>query len=1198
MNLVASCQSCGREIGDDNPTGVCDHCIAGLLSCDEEPNATRTKGVSPPAPESRIAQYQLRRLIAQGGMGAVYEAFDTTLQTTVALKRMHDSMTWSPASVMRFQEEAAAAAELSHPNIVPIIEAGSDQETPFYTMPLINGPSLAQKGLQKLKADSKRTDAEVIETVERIRKIALAVQHAHSRGILHRDIKPSNILLDESGEPYITDFGLAKRINNDLDLTHTGTMIGTPDYMAPEQISDDLGPVSTATDIFSLGTVLYQQLTGSPPFRAETHVQTFQHILHSDPTTLTKRNEKIDDGLNLICLKCLQKTPSDRYKSAQELADDLTHWIDREPLSVRPETGFEKAFRTIKRYPFHSVASLGLLCWGILFLVYWELSRQEIRKEKEQTERVNQQLQLLVRENRINRAAHLFNQSDSPAAIANLSAIVRDDALSPAQTDSLSYLMSAIETRRFPQQVCPPLPHPKNVGQWAFTPKGDHLVSGSFDGYVRVWDLKSGEAVRAMNHGERVYRISISPSGQHVLSASFENTARIWNIETGEAQSDWMEHDDEIHSAHYSPDGQWIVTSSFDDQIKLWDGTTGEQLPARMEHPEEEIGVHVTHFIPHRNQLLSASVKGIIRIWDLPSGTLRAVIPTGENYLNEILIDPSGRRFVNLAKPTVSSWEIGTWKKEREMEHSLPVWSAQFSHDGERLLTTLQDRTDETRVWDMEQGRINRDLRFRRIRGIGIAKHGLRNNWYSRLKNQIYAWSDQDGHASMPPITLSSSLHGIVTDPNHPQLAALTSDGSIHVWTTPSEEGMDQMYTWQNFTHATVVGPGQLLAWSHERKSFDLLTHTLQPSETVRFPGLTEVDCMIPSKSGRYIAMRTLRNDEWHLCLYDSQSNRWQFYPCTMGELDFVFSENDQFLTFETAPEKAAVLNLANGELMSEALTITKKYSAAAFSPNGTEVFYGHESGEISHWKVGSTNVVEVLNGPWNRITGISHAPNAAQIISSSNDGILIAWRTQGETETQQTWKSPKLGRILKIGYNHKGDQIVTASEDGHLRFWNIENGETARPPLQHDDRVLNFLFSPDDRVLMTVTADHLIHFWNPTSGSPIAESIPWNGKWESITLSASGRHFTRALADSRMELRPTPGHTTNQEAPAWFPGFAEALAGIRLSKNDQPVTIPWTERARVLNEIHALPNEDPITRWAQEILSRNQYVPRTAVSQ
>ncbi len=533
------------------------------------------------------------------------------------------------------------------------------------------------------------------------------------------------------------------------------------------------------------------------------------------------------------------------------------------------------------------------------------------------------------------------------------------------------------------------------------------------------------------------------------------------------------------------------------------------------------------------------------------------------------------------------------------MEHSLPVWSAQFSHDGERLLTTLQDRTDETRVWDMERGSINRNLRFRRIRGIGIAKHSLRNNWYSRVKNQVFAWSDQDGHASMPPITLPSSLHGIVPDPNHPQLAALTSDGNIHVWTTPAEEGIDEVYTWQNFTHATAIGQdpaaARLLAWSEERQTFDLHSETLQSVESFRFPGLTEVDCMVSSKSGRYVAMRVLRNGGWRLALYDTQTNSWQFVPCTMGELDFVFSNDERLLTFETSEEFAMVLDLTNGDLMSEPLTIEKKFTSATFTPDLSEVFYGHDTGEVSRWKIGNTNVVEILEGSWNKITKVSHAPQESQIITSTNDGFLIAWSTEEPKATQQSWMTPKLGRILKIAYNNKGDRIVSAGEDGMLRFWSVNTGESTQDPLPHNDRILDFEFSPDDRILMTITADHLIQFWNPMTGSPIAESIPWSGNWESITMSANGQYFTRTLADSRIEVRSTPGGSKYQQAPQWFPAFTEALAGIRLSiVSDQPETIPWTEREKILQQVHTMSDQDPLTRWAQEILSRNQYAPRT----
>jgi serine/threonine-protein kinase len=303
--------------------------------------------------------YELIELLGRGGMGVVYKARQLSLNRSVALKMLQAGMLASDDDLRRFQNEAEAVALLDHPHIVPIFEIGRFEEQRYFTMKLIQGSSLDRKLTDY--CESPKSAALVIA------RVSEAVHHAHQRGVLHRDLKPSNILLDERNEPHVTDFGLAKRMGADSDLTQSGAILGTPGYMAPEQAGGKRGAVTIATDVYGLGAVLYALLTGRGPFSGQPVAETLEQVRERRPQRPSELNPRVSRDLEIICLKCLEKEPARRYVSAGDLAEDLKRYAVGEPIHARAIGRLSRALMWSRRNPI--IARLAVLISALAFVL-------------------------------------------------------------------------------------------------------------------------------------------------------------------------------------------------------------------------------------------------------------------------------------------------------------------------------------------------------------------------------------------------------------------------------------------------------------------------------------------------------------------------------------------------------------------------------------------------------------------------------------------------------------------------------------------------------------------------------------------------------------------------------------------------------------------------------------------------------------
>src|SRR5437868_6759443 len=375
IRVFRICRKCGAKIFLDAARGLCTACVMGTAlgilpdvpvpgvgdsgNVDElsRENARATSDLKEPVRAAtmlgELGDYELLEEIGRGGQGVVFRARQKNLNRIVALKVISLGQWASKAHLKRFRLEAEAAARLEHPGIVPIHEVGERDGSCYFSMKFVEGGQLDEV--------VRRAPMSIRQATELIAKVARTVHYAHEHGILHRDIKPGNILLDVKGEPHLTDFGLARLVETESSVTQTLDVIGTPSYMAPEQAVGNNAAVSSVTDVYGLGAVLYQLLTGQPPFAGGTTYETIKLLLDTEPKPPRLLNPKIDRDLSTICLKCLEKDSKRRYSSALALAEDLERWLKHEPIDARRTGIFARGRKWVLRNPTSALLAASLM---------------------------------------------------------------------------------------------------------------------------------------------------------------------------------------------------------------------------------------------------------------------------------------------------------------------------------------------------------------------------------------------------------------------------------------------------------------------------------------------------------------------------------------------------------------------------------------------------------------------------------------------------------------------------------------------------------------------------------------------------------------------------------------------------------------------------------------------------------------------
>ncbi len=785
--------------------GLCRKCLLRGLMGEDRPTAAGLDISS--SPIASFGDYELLTEIARGGMGVVYKARLTNLNRIVALKMIQAGRLATDAEVKRFRMEAEAAAHLEHPNIVTIYGVGEHEGLLYFTMRFIDGPNLAQ---EIARHPSRFAPSEIASLLI---KVSRAVHYAHQRGILHRDLKPANILIDAQGEPHITDYGLAKQLESASDLTLSGAVIGTPNYMAPEQAAGKNKQVTTASDVYSLGAIFYELLVGCPPFHAETPLETMRQVVEQEPRLPPAA--RIDRDLETICLKCLQKSPAQRYASAEALAEDLERWLRREPIRARPSNIWEHGVKWAKRYPARAGVILLAVLAPAIVIVVLIVSGAKVRGERNVATAAMTRAEAGERAARERAYAADIYATFQALAVDNLALARRllNEHRPQRITDSsqLSPDLRGFEWRLLWERSrgqedysFTNLTRPADC--LLFAPDGRTLISGGDDG-IYLWDIVERRPLGLFPGPDP----GVPPDDPALTIEKLRplldvSPAVVEYLKVKPGILDYLDAFGHTHrtrgvtSLALTPDGNHLLVGSV-DFVRSWNfATRAFDFAIPESHATVAVPAAGDLFVMGNNQLVppgdereSAHPQSAL----VYSFTQRGLVATLPGYGWQVAVSPDSQLVAAASRTKgLVLWHPATG--ETETISKGPWYNAHlaFSPDGKTLFTASDSAGPKLTLWDVASKRIRAYLQGDHVQIETVAWSPVGGYFAGGGRNQtIQLWwippaeTNDVSSADTPFLSPQIVLHGheatvtaLAFSPDGQWLASGAKDDSIRLW--------------------------------------------------------------------------------------------------------------------------------------------------------------------------------------------------------------------------------------------------------------------------------------------------------------------------------------------------------------------------------------------------------------------------------
>ncbi len=988
-----------------------------------------------------FGDYIIREEVARGAMGIVYRAEQTSLKRTVALKMIRSSVLFNDEDVRRFQRESESAASLNHPNIIPIYEVGHHEGRHYFTMKLIEGGTLVDT-----KEILRKTPKAAVRLII---KVARAVHFAHQHGILHRDIKPSNILINDQGEPVVIDFGLAKQLESDAGMTISGQIIGTPYYMAPEQAQAGKKDVTTAADIYSLGAMLYELLTGEKTHQGDSLIDTLQLVVNEEPKAPRILDPSIDRDLEIIVLKCLERDPMRRYSSAEEMARDLERWLSGEAVIARPVGIVERGVKWVRRKP--ALASL----WAVGFLLLLTLGiggpllalrMSKLRNVAETSANLETEARILAQEqaeeNRrqlyyadMNLVSHIIAEQGN---FRNLDELILKWIPTGDEEDLRGwewyYLNAALyqEWRSFDDSGInvstaawnpdrtriasandkgelriwnvvsnekPVLLEGDNlkVNSIDWNPDGDRLVAGVDDGTVRVWDTASGEAVLKLPIHMGAVEVAWSNDGSRIASGGENKVVHIINAEDGAMLHSIPVRGKRVWALAWSPDDHRLVSAGNGDKaLQVWNTDTGESV---WNLARDKWHVYAVSWSPDGRMLASESESNSIAVRDTTSWKKQLSLPGHAMRILDLGWSPDSRRLASSGwDSTVRIWDIAAKKQLSVMASHLRVHSISWTSDSQRLTCTSGE---SEAVFEANREQANT------LKGPGSLVRSLQwNQAGDRLlsvsyNNIIRIWNADDDRQAQVFAEHNSILMGAEWSPDNSRVAAAAEDGTVSIWDAETGE---KIRKWKGHQ-----GKVRLVRWS--------------PSDE-RLASLGE-DGMVKvwdSVSGRELASweEVGIKDNYRYSLAWHPDGKWLATPGQSGSVQIRDTKN-----FELIRQ----LNCIKGSIMN-----------LKWSPNGDRLALLISTGMIQILPVDGKNKAIELSGLNSIVKCFDWSPDGKRLAAGSRDRTVRIWETK--TGRQCIAFKAHEREIQNIIWSPDGNRLATASIDKTIKIWSNGKGK------------------------------------------------------------------------------------------------------------------------------------------------------------